>query len=262
MVLITGLGTPAFAGEVIEEPGGETITFEFGIEVKSVDIIDGDEGISSIQEVDVGDVITGTLIFDAESPDQFGLQDDIGSYPYDQLSLNIGGTIFDHPNPFEGEIQVILDALFTGNDEYFVFNNEPLEDTDESVFFTLGLLDSSATVFDDDSLPLTPPNLSDFDDNFAQIFVVPDDFGPFGLSISSPEDIAQLQQEAVIIIEGEIIFFILPVDDTPVAGELLSIDSTALFLAGLSQSAVWMIPTLAGLAGAGAYLIKFRTNKE
>ena len=47
-----------------------------------------------------------------------------------------------------------------------------------------------------------------------------------------------------------------------VGGESLSIDSTALVLAGLQSSAIWMIPTLAGLAGAGAYLIKFRTTKE
>lgn len=47
-----------------------------------------------------------------------------------------------------------------------------------------------------------------------------------------------------------------------VGGELLSIDSTALMLAGLQSSAIWMIPTLAGLAGAGFYLVKFRTNKE
>ena len=47
-----------------------------------------------------------------------------------------------------------------------------------------------------------------------------------------------------------------------VGGELLPIDSTALLLAGLQTSAIWMIPTLAGLAGAGFYIIKFRTNKE
>jgi len=49
---------------------------------------------------------------------------------------------------------------------------------------------------------------------------------------------------------------------TVVGGELLSIDSTALVLAGLQTSAIWMLPVLAGVAGAGFYLIKFRTNKE
>ncbi len=47
-----------------------------------------------------------------------------------------------------------------------------------------------------------------------------------------------------------------------VGGEILSIDSTALVLAGLQSSAIWMLPVLAGIAGTGFYLVKFRTNKE
>ena len=51
-------------------------------------------------------------------------------------------------------------------------------------------------------------------------------------------------------------------EPTPVAGELLSFDSSALVVAGLTSSAIWMIPTIAGLAGAGLYLVKFRTNRD
>jgi len=47
-----------------------------------------------------------------------------------------------------------------------------------------------------------------------------------------------------------------------VGGELLTIDSTALMLAGLQSSAIWMLPILAGAAGAGAYYIKTRMNKD
>jgi hypothetical protein len=43
-----------------------------------------------------------------------------------------------------------------------------------------------------------------------------------------------------------------------VAGQLLPLDSTALFLAGIQSMTVWMIPTVLGLAGAGVYLVKFR----
>jgi hypothetical protein len=50
--------------------------------------------------------------------------------------------------------------------------------------------------------------------------------------------------------------------DMVVGGEFLPIDNTALMLAGLQSSAIWMIPTLAGLAGAGAFYIKSRMNKE
>jgi len=51
-------------------------------------------------------------------------------------------------------------------------------------------------------------------------------------------------------------------DDFIVGGEFLSIDSTALLLAGLQSSAIWMLPVLAGAAGVGAYYIKTRMNKE
>ena len=60
----------------------------------------------------------------------------------------------------------------------------------------------------------------------------------------------------------DLTFVVCPTGGESIGGELLSIDSTALMLAGLQSSAVWMIPTLVGLAGAGFYLIKFRTTKE
>ena len=47
----------------------------------------------------------------------------------------------------------------------------------------------------------------------------------------------------------------------PVAGELLSLDNSALMIAGLS-SMIWIAPVVAGLAGAGLYLVKFRANRD
>jgi len=47
-----------------------------------------------------------------------------------------------------------------------------------------------------------------------------------------------------------------------IGGELLPIDSTALMLAGLQSSAIWMLPVLAGVAGVGAFYIKTRMNKD
>jgi len=44
----------------------------------------------------------------------------------------------------------------------------------------------------------------------------------------------------------------------PVDGELLPIDNTALLLAGLQTSAIWMLPILAGAAGAGIAAFKLR----
>ena len=50
--------------------------------------------------------------------------------------------------------------------------------------------------------------------------------------------------------------------DELVAGELLSIDNSALVIAGLTSMSLWMIPTVLGLAGAGIYLVKFRANRD
>ena len=50
-------------------------------------------------------------------------------------------------------------------------------------------------------------------------------------------------------------------EPTPVAGELLSINSSALVIAGLG-SMIWMVPVVAGIAGAGVYLVKLRTHND
>jgi len=50
--------------------------------------------------------------------------------------------------------------------------------------------------------------------------------------------------------------------DATVAGELLPLNTTALFISGITSSAIWMIPTLAGIAGAGVYFIRSRTHEE
>jgi len=47
-----------------------------------------------------------------------------------------------------------------------------------------------------------------------------------------------------------------------VGGELLPIDNTALLLAGLQSSAIWMLPVLVVVTGLGAFYIKTRMSKE
>jgi hypothetical protein len=48
---------------------------------------------------------------------------------------------------------------------------------------------------------------------------------------------------------------------TSVAGQLLPLDSTALLIGGLSSMSVFMIPAVAGIAGAAVYLVKFRARE-
>ena len=47
-----------------------------------------------------------------------------------------------------------------------------------------------------------------------------------------------------------------------VAGEIIPIDNSSLFLAGIQSMTVWMVPAVLGLAGAGVYLVKFRANRD
>lgn len=47
-----------------------------------------------------------------------------------------------------------------------------------------------------------------------------------------------------------------------VGGSLLSLDTTALFVAGFLGNAFWMIPAIAGIAGTGIYFIKSRKIEE
>lgn len=63
------------------------------------------------------------------------------------------------------------------------------------------------------------------------------------------------------IFSADDLWFLLS-GEQAVGGELLPIDSAALVLAGLQTSAVWMLPVLAGAAGAGAFYLKARANKE
>jgi len=57
-------------------------------------------------------------------------------------------------------------------------------------------------------------------------------------------------------------WFQLTGDDRVVGGEFMSINTTALLLAGLQTSAIWMLPVLAGVAGSafGILYIKSRRN--
>ena len=53
-----------------------------------------------------------------------------------------------------------------------------------------------------------------------------------------------------------------PPEPTPVGGEFLSIDSTALLIAGMSANMGLIVPIVAGIAGVSAYYIKTRMNKD
>jgi len=71
-------------------------------------------------------------------------------------------------------------------------------------------------------------------------------------------DNAEPVQEGILIQE----IWVTTPEPPVVGGEFLPIDSTALVLAGLQTSAIWMLPILAGVAGSafGVLYIKSRRN--
>ncbi len=259
LVLIAGLGTPAFAGI----PTGELITFEFEMEVTDI-FMDVFSGIALAQDVEVGDTISGTYTFDSNA-----VGDDVGCgtfYPFENVMVTVDGEFFQSTPPFTPG----TDLIFVGNDVGDSDDQYALQDTtlsyeggveeEISAFFFFFLDDIDKTVFDDESLPLTPPNVADFEGNFAVLVIVPGLLTDAAQSFN-PEDIGKLQTfPGGIQIEGVITS--LTIQDQVVGGELLPIDSTALLLAGLQSSAIWMLPVLAGVAGSTFAILYIKSRRN
>ena len=98
--------------------------------------------------------------------------------------------------------------------------------------------------------------------------------GPFSL-VPGESKTFTYQKDVFVDTKNIVEFFCLGPDNIPVVdmamaqvtvlvvgGNYMPIDSTALLLAGIQTSAAWFVPTIAGLAGTGFYLIKFRTKED
>lgn len=140
----------------------------------------------------------------------------------------------------------VTDAFLNG-DEFEIFDNlSSIGNTtavDENPIFC-GTLDNLVWIFVDPDVCFSDPEASSGMFNLGQ--------GSHSITI----------QPTKTVIEAGAAFFKIEIHQTPVAGELLSLDSSTLVIAGLTASAVWMVPAIAGIAGAGVYLVKLRANRE
>jgi len=84
--------------------------------------------------------------------------------------------------------------------------------------------------------------------------------GEFRGFVRASNDIASIELSGQFDVLDDLKF--ARCDTIVVGGEFLPIESTSLVLAGLQTSAIWMLPVLAVAAGAGAYYIKTRMNKD
>jgi len=239
-----------------------SITFEFEMEVTQID--GDDEGLLE-GILGIGDPIHGTYTFDPEALD-IDPTSEFGVFDVDAYSLHFDSVVYENVPPFSPGFDAIFIANdFFGFDEYAAeaFNLEqqsgPAVTEFGSFFFALD--DTDQTVFDDDSLPLSPPELSEFEENFAQLFLSDFDLGEDDFSVTSPQQLrSQLEtQQTFIQINGIITSLELQPTPTPpqppvVGGEFLLTDSTALLLTG-AQSFSWMIPVILSGIGIGLFVV-------
>ena len=246
----------AFAGFAT----GELITFEFEMEVTSID--DASGTLTGV--LGVGDTVSGDYSFFSDAIDE-SLDPEFGIYETNSFNLNFDSFSFagtgtgDFCDPFEAVIGVFDTASF---DEY-ILQNCTLEQTSGTPLppdqiFVFILDDFDGTVFSDSSLPLTPPDLSEFENNFA--FLVFDDFGEgFSLSTNGMINFDAIQpQDHTVEIEG---FLTSLTVAKQVGGEGLPVDSTALIVAG-AQSYSWMIPLMISALGIGLFLVSKRPENS
>jgi hypothetical protein len=143
--------------------------------------------------------------------------------------------------PKSGCLLTITDAFLYG-DSFKVYEHisgEPVQIGTTSIVPT----NDSASCGADPEVCIQDPNIS------SGIFSL----GPGSHSIS-------IMAEPIVLMGAA--YFKIESNDVAVSGELLSLDSSALVIAGLTASAAWLIPSVAGIAGTGIYLVKQRANRE
>jgi len=179
---------------------------------------------------------------------------------FDGLSAGFVGTVFPHGGVVFSTNGIDMEVFTTGiNSQPHAFGAHAVNNNDFSgdVIITLPS-NTCANDFEVDGFN-TPFQAQAFDINGNLLDTI--------IGVSNPQTMSFAGFLVHSVVVTGTFYAIDDVTFTPescavVGGELLSIDSTALMLAGLQSSAIWMLPVLAGIAGTGFYLVKFRTNKE
>jgi len=286
IVLVAGLGTPAFAGVPPVE------TMYGGVDRQSTDpgsvvIIDQSDGSQTFLGDPTGDVGMAGLVFDA-SGTLFGstVQDGqlIEIDPADGSLVGVIGTFTDESGAF---IDRMTDLAYrASNDRLYGVYQGDLYSIDKTTADATLVGDLSAVSFGgglafapDETLYVTSASegagvfqIVD-PDTGATITDIGTDFGIDALGIRSDGTIFGARNNFSGFPAD--IYTLDPTDGTPtfvgndergisdiafsppaqaVAGEIIPIDATSLILAGLQTPAVWMISTFSAL-GIGAFLL-------
>jgi hypothetical protein len=163
--LVVAIVSVMFLGGVRQEAVADPITFYFTGNVIAVDL-------PLAGTFNTAQILTGSYTFDPSTMADLNLADpDHGIYePLTALEFTIGGYTGTLGGPVLGanSIRVSNDDLLGPifGDVYFVNKRFPSGPSVAGMApdqFVVGLVDSGASIFDSDALPLTPPDLSSFD---------------------------------------------------------------------------------------------------
>jgi hypothetical protein len=163
---------------------GDLITIGLTAEVTGVSDIYG----HLEDKIHVGDTVTGTYTYDSATLDS---EPDpaVGRYEYSTppagICLTVGGLEF-KTDPCSVGFELYVADNYLGEDRYGVssYSNLPLPNGTPVQSIAWYLEDSTGTALSSDALPLTEPNLADWDYNWGLHITTDRDFG-IGATITS-----------------------------------------------------------------------------
>jgi len=225
LVLVMGMTSPAFADVPLDDtaPAPDATVIITAATVIDFDSFVNDE--SGNGEITGNEFVAEGVVF--STPD---LALNLGTTPLSGTQPNSLGADLTSVNDFNGSLEIEFTGTQCANDvEFLIFNPS---------------FQAEAFDINGDSLGVLT-NTGPFDEVFSFA----------GLPVHKVVTTGNLYAIDTLM-------FTLEECGTVVAGELLSVDSSALVIAGLTSMSLWMIPTVAGIAGAGIYLVKFRANRD
>jgi len=139
---------------------GAMITFQFG---GVIDVVDDPDNVLE-GAVQAGNTFSGSYTFDPDTPDSYPDDPEFGVYENASLTVSLGNlTLVSQAN--DNNLIAVTDRP---SYDRFVMGSYGFQSAGFSIHeLDLSLYDSTATAFDSDALPTTPPDLGAFDPQTA-----------------------------------------------------------------------------------------------
>lgn len=166
-------------------------------------------------------------------------------------AMRFGSPLFED-NGFEGNEQIMcVSTAVRENQE----TDADVEDARDSAVDEDGVDNIYCAAIIDEE-----PDLDEWMEEHVIAGSGPVEIGPIIMEFDDalPDDVADKIALEIVEPEDE-----EPPDDGIVGGIAAPVDFAALFVAGISSSAIWLVPTLAAITGAGTiYYTRYRQNKN